>query len=126
MRYIKTKFGVYPVLRGNERSKIESEVNGKPFEFGGKHLNEIIDTNEDLMLLLDSIVTNGKRFYPPFDFAEIMEHATSSELVEGKRGLRKVYHYAPIHGYVWTMYGDRWIAEFKYCNGKKEAWRRKR
>ena len=126
MRYIKTKFGLYPVLRGNGFGKVDAEVEGKPYTFRGVDVNKIIDQNAEIMPLLDSIVANGKRFYPPFDFAEIMEHATSTELVEGKRGLKKVYHHAPIHGYVWTMYGDKWVAEFKYCNGKKEGWWRLR
>lgn len=113
MRYIKTKYGIYPVTRGNVMGKVDTVVNGKRYTFAGRDINKIIGEGQ-IEELLDSIVTNATRFYPPFDFDAIMEKATYDEVKIGKIKSTKKERHLPIHGFVWTPNGDKAVADFVY------------
>lgn len=128
MRYIKTKYGIYPVIRGNAMGKVDTIVNGKRYTFAGTDMNKIIGEGQ-IEELLDSIVTNATRFYPPFDFDAIMEKATYEVVKIGKTKSTKKEHHLPIHGFVWTPSGDKAVADFVYRKSqpimkgeRKEGW----
>ena len=128
MRYIKTKYGIYPVLRGNGMGKVDTIVDGKRYTFAGADINKIIGEGQ-IEELLYSIVTNATRFYPPFDFDAIMEKATYEVVKIGKTKSTKKEFHLPIHGFVWTPNGDKAVADFVYRKNqpvmkgeRKEGW----
>lgn len=128
MRYIRTKDGIYPVTRGNGMGKVDTIVNGKRYTFAGADINKIIGEGQ-IEELLDIIVTNATRFYPPFDFDAIMEKATYEVVKIGKTKSTKKEHHLPIHGFVWTPNGNKAVADFVYRKNqpvnkgeRKEGW----